>query len=249
MNFYNENDPKAAAWLRELIKRGLIADGIVDERSIVELQPQDLDGYIQCHFFAGIGGWSVALRLAGWTDTRPVWTASLPCQPFSTAGHKIGAKDDRHLWPYFFRLISQCRPLTIFGEQVARSVGYRWLDSICADMEEKTYAIGACVLGAHSKGRCHIRQRLFWGAFADAERHEQPRQEPRHGQAGRMGGCSQPVPWDRDWKSALREFRALDDGLSYGVEICDGARNAIVPQVAAEFIQAFDEACRKDLNF
>ena len=76
MTYYNENDPKAAAWLRELISRGLIAPGIVDERSILDVRSTDLSGYAQCHFFAGIGGWSYALRLAGWPDDRPVWTGT-----------------------------------------------------------------------------------------------------------------------------------------------------------------------------
>lgn len=59
--YYNEIDPFAAAWLRQLIKAGLIADGEVDERSITEIQPADLVGFDQCHFFAGIGGLS-----SGW---------------------------------------------------------------------------------------------------------------------------------------------------------------------------------------
>lgn len=71
--YYNENDRFAAAWLRELIKRDLIADGDVDERSIEDVQSAELTGFTQCHFFAGIGGWSYALRLAGVADTEPVW--------------------------------------------------------------------------------------------------------------------------------------------------------------------------------
>lgn len=63
--YYNEFDPKAAAWLRELIADGLVARGEVDERSIVDVAASDLKGFSQHHFFAGIGGWSYALRLAG----------------------------------------------------------------------------------------------------------------------------------------------------------------------------------------
>ena len=63
--YYNEHDPKAAAWLRELIKQGHIAYGDVDERSIEDVSPHELKGYTQCHFFAGIGVWSYALQNAG----------------------------------------------------------------------------------------------------------------------------------------------------------------------------------------
>ncbi len=120
--YYNEIDPFAAAWLRELVKAGHIAPGVVDERSIADVMPSDLAGFTQCHFFAGIGVWSYALRQAGWTDDRPVWTGSCPCQPFSSAGKGKGFKDERHLWPIFFDLIRACRPRVVFGEQVASNL-------------------------------------------------------------------------------------------------------------------------------
>ena len=56
--YYNEHDPFAAEWLRRLILFGHIAEGDVDERSIEDVNPDDLKGYDQCHFFAGIGVWS-----------------------------------------------------------------------------------------------------------------------------------------------------------------------------------------------
>ena len=120
--YYNEFDPKAAQWLRQLIKNGVIADGEVDERSIIDVQADDLRGFTQHHFFAGIGGWSYALRLAGWDDTRPVCTASLPCQPFSVAGSQKGIDDERHLLPHFIELVKQCNFQTIFGEQVPGAI-------------------------------------------------------------------------------------------------------------------------------
>ena len=119
--YYNEFDPFAASWLRELIKDDLIANGDVDERSIIDVQPEDVRGYTQCHWFAGVGGWSAALRMAGWGDDQPCWTGSCPCQPFSSAGKRKGTDDERHLWPTFFRLIEACQPAIIFGEQVASS--------------------------------------------------------------------------------------------------------------------------------
>ena len=134
MNYYNEINPKAAAWLRALIAQGTIPAGVVDERSIIEVQPADLLDYDQCHFFSGIGGWSYALELAGIPSTTRLWTGSCPCQPFSSAGKQKGAADSRHLWPAFFRLIRECRPDTIFGEQVASAIRHGWLDGIRTDL-------------------------------------------------------------------------------------------------------------------
>jgi len=166
--YYNEFDRYAAAWLRELIKAGLIADGEVDERSIVDVRADDIRGFTQCHFFAGIGGWSYALRLSGWADERHVWTGSCPCQPFSAAGKGDGAADSRHLWPTWFELIRECRPPVVFGEQVASADGLGWLDRVSTDMEATGYAVASADLCAASVGAFHIRQRLYF--VADTER-------------------------------------------------------------------------------
>ena len=164
--YYNEHDRFAAAWLRELIADGLIAEGEVDERSILDVPADDLRGYDQCHFFAGIGGWSHALRLAGWPDDRPVWTGSCPCQPFSVAGKQKGHADERHLWPAFHALIAECRPPVVFGEQVASKLGRDWLSGVRADLEALGYGVGAADLCAAGLGAPHIRQRLWWMADA-----------------------------------------------------------------------------------
>jgi DNA (cytosine-5)-methyltransferase 1 len=162
--YYNEFDPKAAAWLRQLIDNGNIAPGYVDERSILDVKPEDLEGYTQHHFFAGIGVWSYALRNAGWSDETPVCTASLPCQPFSIAGQQKGKDDERHLLPHFMQLVKQCGFDTIFGEQVESAIRHGWLDDLQATMEREGYAVGHCVLGAHSVNAAHQRQRLYWVA-------------------------------------------------------------------------------------
>src|SRR5574343_1604656 len=140
--YYNEIDPFAAQWLRNLISAGHIALGHVDERSISDIRPSDLVGYTQCHFFAGIGGWSYALRLAGWDDSREVWTGSCPCQPFSVAGAGHGVADERHLWPHWFHLVRAVRPPTVFGEQVEAAINHHWLDLVQDDLEGEGYAFG-----------------------------------------------------------------------------------------------------------
>ena len=169
MNYYNEFDPQAAQWLRNLITAGLIPAGDVDERSIEDVKPNDLRGYTQCHFFAGIGGWPLALDLAGWPRNMPAWTGSCPCQPFSSAGKGDGFADERHLWPAWLHLIRECRPDVVFGEQVASAIRHGWLDLVSADLEAEGYAVGSAVLGAHSVGAPHIRQRLYWVGMGDSE--------------------------------------------------------------------------------
>ena len=183
-NYYNEFDPVAAAWLRELIKAGEIPAGDVDERSIEDVAPDDLAGYVQCHFFAGIGGWSLGLRLAGWPDDAPIWTGSCPCQPFSSAGKGDGFADERHLWPAFHWLIDQCRPAIVAGEQVASRNADPWIDLVRADLEALGFAFGAVAFPAAGIGAPHIRDRTYWLGHADDARlegwGEGHRDEERH---------------------------------------------------------------------
>ncbi|HHX4088875.1 TPA: DNA cytosine methyltransferase [Klebsiella aerogenes] len=166
--YYNEIDPFAAQWLRNLIAAGHIAPGEVDERSIEDVTPDDLRGFTQCHFFAGIGVWSHSLRLAGWPDDRPVWTGSCPCQPFSAAGKGDGFADERHLWPHFFHLISERRPQHVFGEQVASGNANTWFDLVQADLEGVGYAFGLVPFTSAGIGAPHIRERAYWVGNADS---------------------------------------------------------------------------------
>lgn len=163
--YYNEWDKATAQWLRNLMTQGLIPDGVVDDRSITDVDPEDLKEFTQCHFFAGVAGWSRALRLVGWPDDRPVWTGSPPCQPYSVAGRLLGPDDPRHLSPVFLRLVRECRPPVLFGEQVANAISKHWLDHLCLNLEEKGYAIGAAVLPAAGVGAPHKRDRIFFGAY------------------------------------------------------------------------------------
>lgn len=219
--YYNEIDPFTAQWLRELINAGAIAPGDVDERDIADVTADDIAGFCQHHFFAGIGVWSYALRLAGWPDDRPVWTGSCPCQPFSSAGKRAGFADARHLWPEFFRLISECRPATVFGEQVASKSGLAWLDLVQADLEAAGYACGALDTCAAGVGAPHIRQRLYWVAITSNEggldNTNGQRRDGQHAllrpekarwheagvpQTARAGAIERPGPTDGFWRDA-----------------------------------------------
>lgn len=217
--FYNENDPFAAQWLRNLIAAGHIAPGVVDERSIEDVTPDDLRGFTQCHFFAGVGVWSLALRRAGCPDDKPVWTGSCPCQPFSAAGKGNGFADERHLWPAFFHLISECKPGVIFGEQVASKDGLGWLDLVQTDLETENYAVGAVDLCAAGFGAPHIRQRLFWVADTFGgkrarswNKRQAGRNEYSNGRAAGRLDNSERLGWrtGRNWNNAGNDGQQLD---------------------------------------
>lgn len=244
--YYNDNDPFVAQWLRNLIKEGLIADGDVDDRSIGDVQPGDLRGYTQCHFFAGIGGWSLALRMAGWEDDREVWTGSCPCQPISVIGKKLAEKDERHLWPENHRLIKAIRPSVVFGEQVTGKLASKWLSNVRADLEADDYAFGAADLPVISIDPRHIRRRFYYCAHANEARRPNAqglsttkafakiRSSAGMVRSVQDGALYRPTEPDSSW---------VVNGLS-GEGFAVGAfGNAIHPPIAAEFIKAFAE-CR-----
>ena len=237
--YYNEIDHYAAQWLRNLIAAGHIASGDVDERSIVDVRPNDLRGYRQCHFFAGIGGWSHALDLAGWSDEREIWTGSCPCQPFSVAGEGKAHEDERHLWPTFFTLIRECRPATVLGEQIAGGNGLAWLDQVCADLESTGYSAAAANLPACGVGAPHIRQRLWWVAYANGIRREKPRYCRKDSSDYEKDAFRQANSLlDAVRSGALPLVCSRHDGIPASVGAMRTYGNAIVPQVAAAFIRA-----------
>jgi DNA (cytosine-5)-methyltransferase 1 len=231
--YYNEHDPFAAAWLRELIADGLIAPGEVDERSIEDVEPTELAGFRQCHFFAGIGVWSLALRQAGVPDDYPVWTGSCPCQPFSAAGKGAGFADERHLWPAFHWLIEQCGPELVLGEQVASKDGLAWLDLVSADLEASGYAFGAADTCAAGFGAPHIRQRLYWMADALSAGWAEGRTGARLGSlAGRHGPVSLANTNDPRLEGRFTELECAGErvagprSVGGGLDDATGARHA-----------------------
>lgn len=244
--YYNEIDPYCCEWLKALMAENLIPAGIVDSRPIQRVEPKDLDGFSQCHFFAGLGGWAYAARLAGWPDDRELWTGSCPCQPFSLAGKQQGFDDPRHLWPDFFRLIRARRPACVMGEQVASAPGYAWLDGMGADLDREDYSWRAVDIPACSVNALQIRNRLYWIASsaggAGRERHKSHYRIP-------LTARKAPAVLSHHFADARRalegDFRNLlsGDGISLQVER-DRARcygNAIIPEEAAEVIAAWME--------
>ncbi len=248
--YYNDNEPYAVQWLKNLITMELLPDGEVDDRSIADVTASDLAGFDQCHFFAGIGGWPLALRLAGCAPDWPCWTGSCPCQPFSVAGKRGGTSDKRHLWPEFRRLIAECSPPTVFGEQVASKDGRQWLAGVRTDLETLGYAVGAADLCAAGVGAPHIRQRLFFCAANSDEPGLSARNELIEfgAQEASSSWCEfKRVHAKGAWASREIEsdVRVFVDGVPARVGRLRAYGNAIVPQVAAEFIKAFIDSVER----
>jgi len=164
MDYYNENDPYCVEVLKNLIGLGVIADGFIDSRSIKDVETRDLQGYRNCHFFAGIGIWPYAVRASGLEEcVTNIWTGSCPCQPFTNSGKRLGFDDERHLWPDWFEKTQECRPAILLGEQTADSLD--WLDLVSSDLERADYAFGAADLCAAGFGAFHIRNRNYFAGF------------------------------------------------------------------------------------
>ncbi len=255
--YYNEIDPYCCQWLQNLMDAGEIPKGVIDSRSITEVQPTDVEGYRQCHFFAGIAGWSLALRLAEWPFEQPIWTGSCPCQPFSVAGRGLGVKDPRHLWPEFLRLIDQCYPPKVVGEQVASKAGREWLSGVRSDLEALGYAVGAADLCAASVGTPHIRQRLWWIANSTSYRFQR---NVRKTQTQKIHNVSSKTlaSWNStsssfdNWQKLLAESSVcrMADGVPSTLDIRPRLRaygNAIVPQLAAEVLSVWQEVLSETL--
>ncbi len=243
---YNEIDPFAAQWLRNLIAAGHIAPGEVDERSIEDVTPDDLRGFTQCHFFAGIGVWSHSLRLAGWPDDRPVWTGSCPCQPFSPAGKGDGFADERHLWPQFFHLISERRPQHVFGEQVAAGNANVWFDLVQADLEGMGYAFGLVPFTSAGIGAPHIRERAYWVANTNHGSSDEGKalRTGRHAilDGGSIDGVAHAHGVISDWRGNVRA-PGRDEYSNGGddVRLADAGRK---PKGSARNKERAGESCR-----
>ena len=243
MNYYTDISPKCCLCLEALVRDGLIPPGIVHQADVRDLT--QVRG-TQAHFFAGIGGWSIALDLIGWPRDVPVWTASLPCQPFSTAGRQRGFKDDRHLWPAFRNLVEIHRPAVLFGEQTQSELGRAWLSHVQADMEALGYATAAADLCGACVGSPQRRQRLYWVAHAQGRWKRKDRETLQRS----LGGCRDlGAPWaefdvrtDRYGTRRPVEpgLECLADGLHPRVSrvLRESFGNSIIPQVAALFIRS-----------
>lgn len=240
--YYNEIDPFCCEWLRNLIAAGYIAPGDVDERDIRAVQPDDLRGYAQCHFFAGIGGWSLGLRIAGWPDSKQIYTGSPPCQDNSLAaaiyGHRKGTDGPRsglvHPW---LALIKRSGPRAVGFENVPGIEP--WLDYITESMEGFGLRVSKSKLASSDIGAPHLRRRVW--VFADRSGPRSPlTRQPQSSAVFTDPRASAPGDY---WASTQRGFRPLDDGLPSRMAGVHAFGNAVDPHTVARFVGSMMECC------
>lgn len=240
---YTDNNPYVCKWTQNLIQKEGLPNGLIIPKDIHTLQAESIKDLKQCHFFNGIGGWPLALKLAKWPTQIKTWTGSCPCQPFSVASiNRRGFDDERHVWPRWRQLIAECHPTTIFGEQVGGPDGREWLSRVRADLELLGYAVGAADLCAASAGAPHPRQRLWWVADSRSKNVERSINKGK-------SLCSKPRK-----ASTIYRHNSMDSGLQIRTDTipCEPSNgfsrpvgemraygNAIVPQVAVLFVRAF----------
>jgi len=99
-------------------------------------------------------------------DNIDIITGGYPCQPFSVAGNKKGVEDPRHLWPEYFRLIKECRPTWVIGENVAGHIKLG-LDAVQEDLESEGYSLRTFSISASSIGAPHQRERVWTVAYSE----------------------------------------------------------------------------------
>ena len=166
-----------------------------------------------------------------------------PCQDLSNAGKRAGLAGSRSgLFWQAIRSVRLVRPRFVILENVA-ALHNRGLGDILGALAALGYDTETHCIPASYAGAPHNRDRTW--IVAHSERGERW-QEPYRRALGRMGRVQQSVPWDRDWQSALREFRRMDDGTAYRVDRIDTLRNAVIPQIPEMIGNAILESLNRD---
>jgi DNA (cytosine-5)-methyltransferase 1 len=124
------------------------------------------------------------LRATAYAGRIDILTGGFPCQPYSTAGKRKGKDDERHLWPEMLRVIRQCAPRYVVGENVRGLISWNGglvFEEVCVDLEALGYAVQPFVLPACAVGAPHRRDRVWFVAYADNGQRKRQDQKLRTG--------------------------------------------------------------------
>ena len=111
------------------------------------------------------------LKTTDWSQVEPIdiLTAGYPCQPFSHAGSRKGAADERHLWPYIKEIIGILRPQFVVLENVRGHFGLGFRE-VLGDLACIGYDARWTLIRASDVGAPHRRERLFILAYPNSTR-------------------------------------------------------------------------------
>jgi DNA (cytosine-5)-methyltransferase 1 len=108
-----------------------------------------------------------------WRGRVDVLTGGFPCQPYSTAGLRMGKDDERHLWPFMLAAIRQIAPTFIVGENVGGLLSWdegMVFDEVCADLENEGYEVETYLIPACAIGAPHQRDRIWFIAYSESNK-------------------------------------------------------------------------------
>ena len=97
-----------------------------------------------------------------------ILTGGFPCQPYSSAGKRLGKEDERHLWPHMLRVISEIKPTYVVGENVRGLTNWNGgmvFEEVCVDLESQGYEVQPILLPACAVGAPHRRDRIWFVAY------------------------------------------------------------------------------------
>ena len=165
-----------------------------------------------------------------------------PCQPFSKAGKRRGAKDDRHLWPEFARLVRALRPAWVIAENVVGHVSMG-LDEVLSDLEALGYSCGAFDIPACAIGADHERRRIWIVANADGSGLQERFLQPEVSRGARCTEDREDSALDVAWPAEPSMVRVVH-GVPGRVDRIRALGNAVVPQIPEIIGRAILEAER-----
>lgn len=107
-----------------------------------------------------------------YANTIDILTGGFPCQPYSSAGKRLGKEDERHLWPEMLRAIREISPRFVVGENVRGLTNWNGglvFDEVCTELESYGYSVAPVIIPACGVNAPHRRERVWFIAHANSD--------------------------------------------------------------------------------
>jgi len=158
---------------------------------------------------------------SGWRDDDIILTGGFPCQPYSSAGKRLGKEDERHLWPEMLRVISEVKPTYIVGENVRGLTNWNGgvvFEEVCADLENLGYEVQPVLLPACAVNAPHRRDRIWFVAYSNNNRYKTNKR--KISKEDRIQGINRKEMGSRKFNGANISWNATNP-YSDGLHQCD----------------------------